>query len=95
MRSSFSYIQPVVYETKPATEWILGRPVQKVSPRYTHACLQAAIVAWLRTWARGRGRVGTEWRVWLTPGDEPERYLVPDVMYISYDRLPREAEEAA
>ncbi len=90
-----SFAVPLVYETKPATEWILGQPVQKVSRRYTHACLQGTLFTWLRAWARNRGRVGSEWRVWLTPEGEVERYLVPDVMYISYERLPREAEEAA
>jgi Uma2 family endonuclease len=88
--------QPViVHETKPATEWLFGGPVRKVSPRFAHACMQGTLDAWLRQWAKGRGRVGPEWRVWLAPGDEGERYLVPDIMYISYERLAKEAREEA
>jgi Uma2 family endonuclease len=85
----------IVYETKPATEWLFGGPVQKLSPRFTHACMQLTLSVWLRAWAKGRGRVGTEWRVWVAPGEEGERYLVPDIMYISYERLAKEAREDA
>lgn len=84
-----------VYKAKPAVEWLFDGPVQKVSPRFAHACMQSTLASWLRVWAKGRGRVGTEWRVWVAPGEERERYLVPDVMYISYERLPREARKQA
>ena len=77
----------VVPETKPATEWILGRPVQKVSPQRRHAVLQAALAERLRGWARGRGQVGTEWRFRITPPGEFTRPLVPDVAYLSFDRM--------
>ncbi len=87
--------QPVVYETKPATEWLLGGPVQKVSPRYAHGLMQRLVAERLGAWAERRGRVATEWRVWVTPGQEYARYLVPDVAFISYERLPRAAREAA
>jgi Uma2 family endonuclease len=46
-------------------------------------------------WARGRGRVGPEWRFWLQPPGEVSRYLVPDVAYLSYDRLSRESRDEA
>ncbi len=85
----------VVYETKPATEWILGGPVRKVSPKYAHSALQSEMSTRLRAWAKGFGRVGVEWRFWVTPPGEESRYLVPDVAYLSYARLPREAREAA
>jgi len=85
----------VVYETKPATEWILGGPVQKVSPKYAHSVLQGEMNTRLRAWAKGHGRVGVEWRFWVTPPGEESRYLVPDVAYLTYARLPREAREAA
>ncbi|HEV8020974.1 MAG TPA: Uma2 family endonuclease [Candidatus Lustribacter sp.] len=77
----------VLPETNPETEWILDRPVQKVSPTRRHAILQGAMVEWLRTWARGRGEVGTEWRFRITPPGEITRPLVPDVAYVSYERL--------
>jgi Uma2 family endonuclease len=77
----------VLPETTPETEWVLGRPVQKVSPTRRHAVLQGAMVEWLRTWARGRGQVGTEWRFRITPPGEITRPLVPDVAYLSYEKL--------
>lgn len=76
----------VLEETQPATEWILDRPVQKVSPQWNHAALQLAFGERLRSWARGRGRVGTEWRFRITPPGEITRPLVPDVAYLSTER---------
>jgi Uma2 family endonuclease len=86
---------PGIFETKPATEWLFGGPVQKVMPRYEHALFQRLVAERLGHWAEDRGRVGTEWRFWVTPEGEAERYLVPDVAYVSYARLPREARYAA
>jgi len=85
----------VVYETKPATEWLMGGPVQKMSPKFWHAALQGAMHGRLRAWAETRGRVGPEWRFWLTPPGERERYLVPDVAFLSYERLARSEIAAA
>ncbi len=78
-----------VPETKPATEWVNGRALQKVSPRERHARAQLAIAAALRAWAAttGSGRVGTEWEFRVTPPHEMTRPLVPDVAFLSYDRL--------
>jgi Uma2 family endonuclease len=73
--------------TKPETEWILGRAVRKVSPFRTHALLQGRLVALLARWAEGRGEVGTEWRFRIAPAGEIRRPLVPDVSYVSYERL--------
>ncbi|MGH7754767.1 MAG: Uma2 family endonuclease [Vulcanimicrobiaceae bacterium] len=87
--------EPYLVESEPASEWLLGAPVQKVSPRYTHALLQRLLATELGEWSRGRGRVGTEWRFWLTPPGEPARYFVPDIAYLSYARLAREAREEA
>ena len=83
--------QPVLYETKPATEWLLGAPVQKTMPQYAHAFLQGLLFSRLHGWGRTRGRIGTEWRFWVTPVGSYARYLVPDVAYLSYERLPRAA----
>ena len=76
-----------VPEAQPAFEWILGAPVQKVSPQRRHALLQAALGEALRAWARGRGEVGTEWRFRIAPPGEVIRPLVPDVAYLAYDRM--------
>jgi Uma2 family endonuclease len=83
--------------TKPATEWVNGRARQKVSPQERHARAQTRIAAALAAWAdkAGAGRVGTEWEFRLTPPGEITRPLVPDIAYLSYDRLGYEEDEAA
>ena len=77
----------VLPETTPETEWVRDRPVQKVSPTRRHALLQLAVAVRLRAWARGLGDVGTEWRFRVTPPGEITRPLVPDVAYVSYERM--------
>ncbi|HXO18214.1 MAG TPA: Uma2 family endonuclease [Candidatus Dormibacteraeota bacterium] len=74
-------------ETKPETEWVRGRPLQKVSPQRTHSRLQAALTMQLYRWAVGRGEAGPEWRFRVAPPGEARRPLVPDVAYVSNDRL--------
>lgn len=87
----------VLPETKPALEWINGRVVQKVSPQRKHALAQAVFAAALLDWARagGHGDVGTEWEFRVAPPGEDRRPLVPDVAYLSFDRLPYKDEAAA
>jgi Uma2 family endonuclease len=74
-------------ETKPETEWVSGRPLQKVSPQRTHSRLQGALTMRLDRWAAGRGEVGPEWRFRVAPPGEVRRPLVPDVAYVSNRRL--------
>jgi Uma2 family endonuclease len=87
----------VLPETKPETEWVRGRALQKVSPTYDHASLQAELVIALRTWAGAgeHGRVGTEWRFRIAPPGAIVRPLVPDVAFLSYDVLPPAARAEA
>ena len=82
-----------VPETKPATEWILGRAVQKVSPQRKHALAQGVFFSELFAWAKRHrsGRVGTEWDFRIAPPGEERRPLVPDVAYLSYQRIPYES----
>ena len=84
-------------QTKPATEWILGRAVQKMSPRERHSRVQGAFALYLGLWARQThlGRVGPEWDFRLAPPGEERRTLVPDVAYLSYDRIARDDEPGA
>lgn len=84
----------VLPETKPETEWINGRAVPKVSPTWHHGLLQAQLVVLLKPWAKGRGQVATEWRVRVAPPGEVRRPLVPDVSYISFERVRGIPEEA-
>ncbi|MBV9699361.1 MAG: Uma2 family endonuclease [Candidatus Eremiobacteraeota bacterium] len=81
------YHEIVLPETKPETEWVRGRPLQKVSPQRTHSKLQVAMATKLSSWAAGRGDVGTEWRFRIAPPGEMRRPLVPDVAYVSNERL--------
>ena len=87
----------VLPETKPETEWVRGRALQKVSPTYDHSALQSRIAAALIGWAdeAPHGRVGTEWRFRISPPGAVVRPLVPDVAFLSYDALPADAERDA
>ena len=71
-----------------ACELVDGRAIAKVSPKYFHSCLQLAIAVLIRSWCKGKGRVGTEWAVTLKRNDR-DWVPTPDVTYISYSRLPQ------
>jgi Uma2 family endonuclease len=73
--------------TEPETEWIRGRPLQKVSPLFDHARVQMKFAFALDSWAQGRGSVGTEWRFRVAPPGEAMRPLVPDVAFVSAAEL--------
>jgi Uma2 family endonuclease len=77
----------VLPETQPETEWLRGRPVQKVSPLRDHGRLQSWWTRNLGDWATDRGEVSPEWRFRVAPPGEPIRPLVPDVSYLSYERI--------
>ncbi|HTJ26591.1 MAG TPA: Uma2 family endonuclease [Candidatus Limnocylindria bacterium] len=84
----------VLPATEPETEWILGEPLQKASPKRDHARIQLAFGVALEAWAEGRGEVGPEWRFRVAPPGEPRRPLVPDLAYVSNERLaPLEGED--
>ncbi len=84
-------------QIKPAMEWVRGRALQKVSPQEKHARAQLRFGAALMAWAdaTGLGRVGSEWEFRVTPPGAATRPLVPDIAYLSYDRLPRADVDAA
>ena len=77
---------------KPALEWVNNRVLQKVSPKRKHALAQSRFASALSVWADagGYGMVGTEWRFQVQPTGEISRTLVPDVAFLSYDRMPVE-----
>ena len=77
----------VLRETKPETEWLRGRAVRKMSPQRDHVVLQKWWLVRLDRWVAGRGEVGTEWRFRVAPPGEAIRPLVPDVAYLSYERM--------
>lgn len=79
---------------KPYLELIDGVRVPKVSPRTRHSFLQLELGTLFRAWAAGRGSVGTEWRLWLVPTGGQRTSLVPDVAYVSQERLAELGDEA-
>jgi Uma2 family endonuclease len=74
-------------EVKPAIEVVHGERFQKVSPKPTHSVLQLALGSYIRTWAKNRGRAGTEWRFYLLPPNEKPSSLVPDIAFVSQARI--------
>jgi Uma2 family endonuclease len=83
----------VLPETKPETEWVRGRALQKVSPTYDHGALQMVLSFAFHGWARSgsHGRVATEWRFRIAPPGAIVRPLVPDVAFLAYERLSADA----
>lgn len=79
-------IQEIDDSEKPYIEYVAGRAVPKVSPKRRHGMVQGALFAILREQTRGRGDVATEWRCYL-PAEERRSSLVPDVAFISNERL--------
>lgn len=77
----------ILPETRPETEWVRGRAVRKMSPQRDHALLQKWLLMRLDAWAVGRGEVAAEWRFRVAPPGEAVRPLVPDVSYLSYERM--------
>jgi Uma2 family endonuclease len=65
-------------------ELIDGTPTTKMSPKYFHAKSTLQLVRILDSWSNGRGRLGIEWSIDLHDDFTP----VPDLLYISFDKLP-------
>jgi Uma2 family endonuclease len=84
----------VLPETKPASEWVGGRALQKMSPTRMHGRLQGLLFAALNAWASAghHGHVSLEWRFRVQPPGEMIRPLVPDVAYLSYAVIPADGE---
>ena len=69
-------------DTKPATELIDGRLVQKMSPKRRHQELELRWTLALRAWD-GRGDAQHEWRHEFRAPGRIFASLVPDVAYLS------------
>jgi len=72
---------------KPQVEYLDGVPYPKVSPKRIHAQVQLAAAMLLKRCAGSRGIVGTEWRFHPGAIDATRTDLVPDVAYVSIERL--------
>ena len=69
-------------------EFVDGQAIPKVSPKFFHSTLQAALIILIRAWCKGKGRICPEWAVILECQGQPW-VPVPDLTYISYERLPQ------
>lgn len=66
-----------------------GQAVPKMSPKFFHSALTGALWTLLNQWCQGKGRSGIEWAVLLKRNNE-DWVPVPDLTYVSYNRLPAE-----
>jgi Uma2 family endonuclease len=74
-----------------------GVDYPKVSPKRTHALVQARLICMLRELAGERGEIGPEWKFRIGRADGTDSWLLPDVAYVSHERLhalpPKQREE--
>ncbi|HVA28159.1 MAG TPA: Uma2 family endonuclease [Candidatus Baltobacteraceae bacterium] len=75
-------------EVKPAIESISGLWVRKMNPKRRHAILQYRLCHILTEALGDLGEVGSEWRWAILPRGEKPSSLVPDVTFVSFERLP-------
>ncbi|MEW5859050.1 MAG: Uma2 family endonuclease [Cyanobacteriota bacterium] len=68
-------------------EFVDGQAVPKVSPKEFHSMLTFALTTLLTRWSKQQGRVRLEWAITLKRNGQ-DWAPVPDVTYISYERLP-------
>jgi Uma2 family endonuclease len=74
-------------DTKPATELIDGRLVQKMSPKRRHQELELRWTLALRAWGGERGTALFGWRHEFRAPGRAFASLVPDVAYLSREAL--------
>lgn len=67
-------------------EFINGEAIAKVSPKRFHAGTQKALLKILDGWAESRGHFYPEWAV-ILKRQQKDWVPIPDLTYISYDRL--------
>ncbi|MEL7036679.1 MAG: Uma2 family endonuclease [Cyanobacteria bacterium J06592_8] len=76
-------------ETDLNYELVNGEAIPKMAPKRFHSRLTVALCTLLTQWCQNRGEVGIEWAVTLKKNDR-DWVPIPDLLYISYDRLPLE-----
>ncbi|HXP92761.1 MAG TPA: hypothetical protein VN905_04775, partial [Candidatus Binatia bacterium] len=74
-------------DVKPYVELVHGRRIPKVSPKVRHGMVQLRIGAALLEWAGKEACVGTELRTYLLPEHGKPSSLVPDIAFVSRERL--------
>jgi Uma2 family endonuclease len=73
-------------EGEPYHELIDGEAIPQVSPKRFHCGVQKAFLLLLDPWTENRGFFYQEWAVTLTRNGN-DWVPIPDLLYISYDRL--------
>lgn len=79
-------------ETDVSYELVKGEAVPKMSPKLFHSRVTGALYTLLNQWCHGKGEVNPEWAIALKRNGE-DWVPVPDLTYISYQRLPAEMME--
>ena len=74
-------------EEKPAIEYLDGRPHPKVSPRLAHMVVQGHLCVILARCAGELGLSGPELHVYPGRVDRTKTIFVPDVAFVSWERL--------
>ncbi|MEQ9353848.1 Uma2 family endonuclease [Coleofasciculus chthonoplastes] len=73
-------------------ELVKGEVVPKMSPKRFHSALQKTLLFIIDKWCQGKGEVYPEWAIALKRRGE-DWVPVPDLTYISYQRLPTDVME--
>lgn len=75
-------------------ELIDGQAIPKMSPKFRHSRTQKTLLFLLETWANNRGFLQPEWAVRLQRQGR-DWVPVPDLLYISFERLSPDWEDDA
>jgi Uma2 family endonuclease len=70
-------------------ELIEGKAIPKMSPKRFHSRLAISLCILLESWSKNKGEVGLEWAITLKRNGI-DWCPVPDLLYISYNKLPPE-----
>jgi Uma2 family endonuclease len=67
-------------------ELVEGKTIPKMSPKRFHSRLAITLCILLENWSKNKGEIGLEWAVTLKRNGI-DWVPVPDLLYISYDKL--------
>lgn len=70
-------------------ELIAGQAIPKMAPKRFHSRLTVTLCLLFTQWVQERGEIGIEWGIVLKRRGQ-DWVPVPDLLYISYERLPLE-----
>lgn len=73
-------------------ELLEGEAIPKMSPKRFHSAVQKALLRLIEEWCRETGEIYPEWAIALKRQGE-DWVPVPDLTYVSYQRLPVEVME--